>query len=752
MSEVEPSTCRACSAYCPVLVKLDGGKVAAVRGNPAVPMYQGYTCPKGRALPALHDNPNRILHSMKRQPDGSYTRVAIDVAIVEIAEKLADIVARHGPRSVAAFVGNPGVEQVATAPMMMALLRAIGSPMFFSMATLDQPNTKVAEALHGAWEGGRMRPETLDVMLIAGGNPVISKQYFGQNPGMRLKELVRRGTALIVIDPRRTETARRATIHLQPIPGQDAVIAAGLVHLIIANGWANEGFVARNAAGFAALAEAVSSFTPEYVATRAGLAAGDLCTAAALIGQAQRGNFATGTGASMTGAGTLTTYLYNCLQTLRGFWAQEGDEMLYSPVLLPPAAPRAQPTNPIPPIGFGEKMRVRGLEQCVAGMPAAALVDEILTPGPGQVRALFMHAGAMRTMPDEARTHEAFRSLDLMVTHDIEMSPTAMVSDYVIASRLGFEIPVLSFLVELNSVFHQGYGYPEPFGAAQPALVEPPPGSDVIDAWRLYYRIARHLGLDLECGSMFAATGSPLDMSTEPSTEDIYDLIAAGSAVPLERVRRYPQGHVFEEARVRIGPRDPQCTARLDLANPAMLRDLTELTSKSPEASRRTSDDHPLLLVPRRMQNVTNGSTRLEPARLGVMTNPAFLHPDDIVAYGLSPGGLAEVRSSHGMIEVVVGADPDLRRGVLAIAHGFGREPGGDNDTRRDGANVNRLTALDDDYDRYSGMPRMGAIPVSITPIPVTLAAAPGRFTDAEPALCRRGPSVATITCTEADL
>src|SRR6185369_8746235 len=111
----------------------------------------------------------------------------------------------------------------------------------------------------------------------------------------------------------------------------------------------------------------------------------------------------------------------------------------------------------------------------------------------------------------------------------------------------------------------------------------------------------------------------------------------------------------------------------------------------------------------------TNGTMRLEPDRLKITTNPAFLHPDDIAAYGLMPGDLAEVRSRNGMIEAVVEADPDLRRGVLAIAHGFGRAPGLAGDTRRYGSNVNRLTRLDDDYDKISGMPRMGAIPVSLT-------------------------------------
>jgi anaerobic selenocysteine-containing dehydrogenase len=717
MIEVKPSTCRVCSAYCPVKVTLDEGKVVRVDGNLDAPLYGGFTCPKGRALPALHNNPDRLLHSLKRQPDGSFKPIPTDVAIAEIAQKLKDIVAHHGARSVAGFLGNPGVEQVATAPMMMSLLRAIGSPMFFTMATLDQPNTKIADALHGTWEGGRMRPESLDVFLITGGNPVISKQYFGQNPGMRLKELVRRGTKLIVIDPRRTETARRAAIHLQPIPGEDATIAAGLVHLIIAMGAVDQDFVGCNAAGLAALTEATRPFVPGYVAARAGVREVDLRAAANVLAEARRGNCATGTGSSMTGRGTLTTYLLNCLQTLRGFWAREGEEVMYSPVLLPPIQPRAQPRKPYPATGFGEKLRVRGLEQSVAGMPAAALIDEILMPGEGQIRAVFMHAGAMRTMPDEERTYKAFRSLDLFVTHDVEMSPTASVADYVLASKIAFEIPVLSFLTELNSVFHQGYGYPDPFGAAQPALVEPPQGSDVIDAWQAYYRIARHLGLQLKCGSMFATEGKSVDMINEPTTEDIHAWICDGSAVALERIKEHPNGHVFDDARVHVGPRDPVCTDRLDLGNEVMMGDLAAMAAEDILARRGTNANYPLLLIPRRIQNVTNGTFRLEPRRLKVLTNPAFLHPDELRTRGLAPGDLAEVRSRHGMIEVVVEADHDLRRGVLAIAHGFGRAPGESADTRRHGANVNRLTRLDDDYDRFSGMPKMGAIPVSLTPI-----------------------------------
>ena len=110
MIEVKPSTCRVCSAYCPVMVTLQDGLVVRVDGNPDAPLYDGFTCPKGRALPALHNNPDRLLHSLKRQPDGSFKPIPTDVAIAEIAQKLGAVIARHGPRAVAGFLGNPAVE------------------------------------------------------------------------------------------------------------------------------------------------------------------------------------------------------------------------------------------------------------------------------------------------------------------------------------------------------------------------------------------------------------------------------------------------------------------------------------------------------------------------------------------------------------------------------------------------------------------------------------------------------------------
>ncbi|MFA5548250.1 MAG: molybdopterin dinucleotide binding domain-containing protein [Porticoccaceae bacterium] len=732
MPTIEKSTCRSCAAYCPVDVTLEGGKVLRVEGNKDAPLYKGFICPKGRALAAMHNNPARLRGHLKRRPDGSFAPISSEQLVAEVSDRLADITARRGPRAVAAYLGSPGLEHQALGPMMIRFMGAIGSPNLFNNGTIDQPGLMMAPALHGGWAGGRMHPDTLDVFVLFGGNPVISKQYFPQNPGDQLKRLTARGMKLIVIDPRRTETARRAAVHLQCIPGEDPTILAGLIHLIIAMGAVDTPFVAHNAQGLDGLAEAVKDFTPAYVAERAGVDEGDLREAARIIATARRGDFGAGTGPSMATRGTLMAYLLYCLQTLRGFWAREGDAAVMPRVLFPPQEFRAEPIPPYPAWGFGERMRVRGLEQTAAGMPTGALPEEILTPGEGQIRALFLHGGAMRTWPDEALVKRALTDLELLVVHDVELSATSAMAHYIIATKLPFEVPVMSQINELLSLFHPGYGWVEPYGAYQPALLDPPADCDLLEPWQIYYRVARRLGLALEYPSFHdllgiaakdtAGAGAPLkrtlDMDREPSTDELYEMMCEGSAVPLSRVKQYPSGHLFDEARRRVGPRDADCAARLELANPAMLAELAEVRGENVAARRGTDGEYPFLFISRRIQNSTNAVSSTDRSVLAKPYNPAYMNPGDLAALGLGPGDRVEIRSRHGAIIGLVEPEADLRPGVLSMPHGFGPPPGEGEDPARHGANVNRLISWRDDFDPHNGMPRMSAIPVSVRPAP----------------------------------
>jgi anaerobic selenocysteine-containing dehydrogenase len=286
---------------------------------------------------------------------------------------------------------------------------------------------------------------------------------------------------------------------------------------------------------------------------------------------------------------------------------------------------------------------------------------------------------------------------------------------YVIATKIGFEVPAISQVGEISSMLHPGYGWVEPYGAYQPALLDPPAGSDVLDSWQIYYRMAQKLGLKLNCGA-----ARPMDMEHEPSTDDIYEYICAGSAVALSEVKKYPNGHIFDAARETVGPRDPGCADRLELASVAMLDELATVQMEDIASRRKTNDDFPFLLIPRRMQNVTNAAYRPTPTLFKNRYNPAFMNPADLERLGIKNGDLVEIRSRHGMVRGIVEADRGLRSGVVSLTHGFGRNPGEPSDPRRDGANVNALTRMDDDYDPYTGMPRMGALPISVAPVSAT--------------------------------
>ena len=289
MSEVRSSICRLCTAHCPILVTVHDGVVAEVHGDRDVPVFEGYTCPKGRALPAMHAHPGRLLQSLRRRDDGSHEPINSDVAIEEIADRLHDVVERHGPEAVAIYIGTSVVPHPdGQPPGERILLLALGSPNVYSAATIDQPGMIVAEACHGVWMGGRPSFDDADVWFFVGTNPVISKQYLEENPARRLARALDRGVQVVVVDPRRTETARRATLHLQPRPGEDAAVVAGLLHLILREGWVDHGFVGQHVDGFDALEQALRPFTPDVVAPQADISAGDLLEAARLLGTARR--------------------------------------------------------------------------------------------------------------------------------------------------------------------------------------------------------------------------------------------------------------------------------------------------------------------------------------------------------------------------------------------------------------------------------------------------------------------------------
>ena len=725
-----PAICRICSAHCGLIATITDGRLTKVSGDPDNPMFKGYSCAKGRALPAIHNNPQRLLSSQKRGSDGGFTPIEAQQAMDEIAGKLSSLIDRYGPRSVALYLGTNGLPYPASALMANAFIRAIESPMFFTANTIDQPGKQIALAAHGHWLGGDISFDDADSWLLIGTNPVVSKAIGipGQNPAHHLKEAAARGMQLIVVDPRRTQTAARAAIHIQPRPGEDVTILAAFINLIIREGLCDTEFLAENVDGFDDLAAAVSGFTPEYAAARADVPEQQIIDAARIFAtHGDRGGMVNaGTGPNMGRDGSLLEYLCMCLTTVCGRWARAGDKVLRPNTLLPAFTAKAQPHAPYEGWGYGEKLRVRGLTDTVAGMPTAALADEILLEGEGQVRALICIGGnPMAAWPDQRKTEQALESLELLVTLDTEMSGTSRMADYVIAPLMQMETPAMTAGSELIKYYTSGTGIPAPYAQYTPRLIDPPEGSDLTEEWQFFLGLAKRMGLDLWFINFFGSGGGRFMESapiveqfngdSELTTEVLFEKMCATSRIPLDEVRKHPHGKIFDIEAV-VEERDTDCTARLDVGNEVLLSGLAQILNEN-FGTVQDDAEFPMRLIPRRHPNFMNSSgITLSALNRGKPYNPAYLHPETLASIGMTSGASALVASRHARIPCVLEADDSMRRDVISMHHAFGGFPTGDLDYRDHGSNVGRLVPTDAEYDPITGMPRQANIAVRILP------------------------------------
>ncbi len=727
-TKIVPGICRNCLAYCPILVTVEDGRAVHVTGDLQAPAFDGYSCPKGRALPAQHNDPARLTHCLQRQADGRFVTIDSSLAMDQVAAKVQEVLARHGPRAVAMYRGSGQVSHPSSAPIMGAWLRAIGSRMNFSAASIDKPAEYTSVALHGNWHAGLQTFETSDTWIMVGANPVIAKSNGGplNNPGMRLKEAQQRGMKMVVIDPRRTETAKRAAVHLQLRPGTDAVLLAGLIHLILAEGLLDADFVALNAVGLDALRDEVARYTPEFVASVADVPVDRLLAAARIFGSAKRGGVVCSTGPSFSTHSNLSYYLALCLNTLCGRWAREGEKAPHPNVLLPAFQPRAQPYAPYPVVS-DRPMRVHGLMENASGVPTAALADEILLDGDGQIKVLLCLGGnPVLAWPDQEKTEAALRKLELLVVLDYRMTATAQFAHFVVPPPLSLELPGTTQMVESLKYYGVSRGYAMPWAQYTPAIARVPVGSDLVDDGAFFFGLAQRMGLQLDWvnqrgqGPNLEGPSQTirLDMAHVPTTEEMIGLACSDARVPLDVVKSHAHGKVYD-LDVRVLPREPGCSAMLQLGDPTMLQELRDL---HPVSAQWVADPaFPLTLVCRRANNFMNSvGAGLAYLDRGRTHTPAFMHPQDLAALGIPDGALIEVRSRHGTMLARVEADDSLRIGLVSVVHGFG---GSATHARPDDelplGSVTRLVGMDE-RDPISGIPRMSALPIAVKPAPVS--------------------------------
>ena len=687
-------------------------------GDQDNPLYQGFSCIKGRSSPQLHNSPDRLLHALKRQPDGSFERIAVEQAMDEIALVLRRMLDEHGPRSVAGYFGSGVITSAPTMPAGFGFFDAIGSPMRFDAGTIDQPGKNTAKGCHGEWMASSSGSIDPDVVMFVGVNPTVSNVGVPVgNPGGWLTAQLRRGMELIVIDPRRTDAARRATLFIQPLPGHDAAIFAAIARVIIDEGLYDREFVADNVAGLEDFRRVLEPFAPAEVAAAADVDADDLVRAARMFAAARRAYIRCGTGPSMSGSTTLIEYLRMNVDTLCGHWQREGDLVPNAGVTIPAVKAIAQAKPPYPSYGDGlggEPVRVRGLRATTANMPTAALADEILLPGEGQVRALLQIGGnPVVAWPDQHRTIEAFESLELLVTIDMTMTPTARMSHYVFAPKMHLEYPGITWISEWLSQVAPG-SVARTYGQYTPAIAKMPEGSELIEDWELFYGLANRLGVTLAFHGM-GPGGQPyeVDMDHKPTMDDLLEVYMSGARVPIEELKAHPHGAFFSDDEVRVAAKEPGWEGRLDLANDDMMRDLGEIGEAL--AAFSADGDYPFRLISRRMRHVYNSAANHPATHRGRPYNPAFMHPVDLDRLGMQAGDIAEISSPYGTILGVVETDDSVRPGLVSMSHAYGSTPEDDAKVRAIGGPTARLSSVEDDYDRYTGQPRMSNIPVRVT-------------------------------------
>jgi anaerobic selenocysteine-containing dehydrogenase len=720
---------------------MEDGRAVKLYGDKNNPISRGFSCIRGREMANYAELPSRLRTSLARDTQGKFQPIASSRAAQEVAEKLKAIVARHGPRSVAVFAGSFCVQNTLTNTFTLAFWEALGSPMYFTPEPIDQPGKPIANALHGRWLGGTLRHvDGFDVMLLIGSNPLVSGGGpFGTVPAANLHQARKAGTKLIVVDPRVTETATHADIYLQPRPAEDAAILAGMVRVILHEKLYDREFVAAEANGLEALRQAVEPYDPQTVAARADISADALIAAARLYASAKRGLAHVGTGPNMSGHSNLVEYLARVLNTLCGHWPRAGERFSNPGVLVDWGKPVAASSGPLPVLDPSEKLRVLGLTRSAAGMPTGQLIDEILEPGEGQVRALFVIGGnPMVGFPDQEKTLAALKSLDLLVCLDPRLSQTARLAHYVIAPTLPLETAGVCGFWEQAIAAGVCYGFDVPYQQYSPALVPPPPGGDVVDEWRFLYDVAAHMGLSLTVKSAAAMMGTPeqiaaastrLDKENPMTTEEAWACVFKGSPVPFDEVRDTAlAGRVFDRPEVRIDPKPEGWTAKFDIGSAPMMEELAEVAT---DANAAADVKWPFRMISRRLHDIFNSNwVEHEPLKRRWRTNPAFMHPADMAVLGLASGDLIRITSRRASVVAVTEAEAGVKRGCISLAHGWGANPDEGSDPFIDGATTSRLSDNETNCDRFSGIPIMSAIPVSIervetAPESMTKAAAP---------------------------
>jgi anaerobic selenocysteine-containing dehydrogenase len=704
------ATCTLCEAACGIVVDVDGDRVLSVRGDPDDPASRGYVCPKVVGMQDLHEDPDRLRRPLVR--DGGVLREATwDEAIARAAEGLRRVREEHGKDAVAVYQGNPTAHNLGLMTVGQLVLRTLGTKNLYSASTADQaPHMRASHDMFGhalfmpVPDIGRT-----DFWLVVGGNPVVSNGSIMTAPDVkrRIAELRARGGKLVVVDPRRTETAELADRHLFLRPGTDALFLFSMLHAVFDEGLARPG---PHVAGFERLRDLAERFSPERVEDTTGIAAEDVWTLARDFAHARSAAPYVRVGTCHQEHGTLASWLAYALAAVTGNLDREGGLMWTTP-----AADVARIADAIGLRGHGTfRSRVRGAPEIGGELPIAVLAEEIETPGGGQVRALVTCAGnPVLSAPNGPRLDRAIATLEHYVAIDGYLNETTRHAHVILPpcsplQRDHYDLALNAFAVDNVAKWVDA---PLPLGP------EDKDDAEILRALAIALRLDGARSRTVATGAIRTLIDRAGDRLDPAVLIDValrvgpYGLGRGG--LSLSALRKTPHGVV-------LGP----LAKRL----PAMLRTPSKKVELAPEPfvaevpaleATLSREIPPLVLVGRRHLRSNNSwlhnSKRLVkgPARCTLL-----VHPEDARTHGLADGGRARVTSARGTLEVTVATSDEMMPGVVSLPHGWGHDRTGTRlsvATAHAGVSLNDLTD-EQRTDRLTGNAAFSATPVEIAP------------------------------------
>ncbi|GAA3558711.1 molybdopterin oxidoreductase family protein [Marinobacter xestospongiae] len=733
-------TCHLCEAMCGITITVREGQIDSIQGDPQDPLSRGYICPKAVALQDLHNDPERLRQPVRRTADG-WQPLAWDEALDLVAEQLDRVRQAHGRDAVGAYLGNPNVHNHGALVANLPFLKALGTRNRFSATSNDQlPHMLANLELFGHQ---LLFPipdiDRTDLLICLGANPMASNGSLMSVPGFRhrIKALQGRGGELVVIDPRRTETAAVADRFHFIRPGSDALMLMAMVHTLFDEGLVNPGHIEpwlkdRDLVELAAL-----PFAPEQVDAHTGIAAADIRALARQLATTPRAALYGRMGTSTQAHGGVATWLIHVLNILTGKLDVPGGVMFTQPAvdLVGLGAMAGQAGH----IGRRHS-RVQGLPEFGGEFPASTMAEEMLTPGDGQIRGFVCLAGnPVLSSPNGQRLEQALAGLDFMVSVDYYINETNRHADVILPPTSALERSHYDLIFNLLSVRNTSKFSPPLFEADANSrhdwqiLLElahrlEQRRHDGRLGWRqeLGWRAFKQLGpdpiLDLLLRSgPYGHGGGPLRSLGQPLTDLVLDLLperhplhTLAELSPLNRRwQALPKGLSLSSLQqapsgVDLGPLQPSLPERLftrdgciNLAPRRYLKDLERLHDRL-----RDQPGEGLQLIGRRHLR-SNNSWLHNSHRLvkGKDRCTLQIHPGDAADLGLEPGQPARVRGRAGEVVIPVEITEDLMPGVVSIPHGWGHHRPGSGQSvaaAHAGCSINDVLG-DDQVDPLSG-------------------------------------------------